>query len=410
MHALNYPLVMGKRLSLVITTILTASLCVIPAHSAVKAGSPCKKFGSISLTSTKKFTCVRSGTKLVWNKGVTLSKQTSQPIPEPTKSVFASPSPVPQERPKEMPRVERVEAVGIDSLNPKSVYDRSRQEVNDAIGKSNYVNTYLNFNIGPNQSPSVIASEKDSLSKAAKLWSNVYQPKEQLEVLFYDFTDLDWAKAKYTQFAGAETFRSAASCSKAYCGNATAGRSGKGPWIYEQGLGGSLWNKSTSAHEYTHLAQTSGNAEYWNIAPLWLVEGMAQFYGEAIGYFPFDANLVTRGEMHRQYSSDFKNANLGEMKTLLQKNSASTVKNLMQSIEFPNPRHTQALTAAAYLLGSYGSEVLVAVYGHSSVERFIKSFANSSDWKINFFNSFGIAVDDFYTKLTPYLHEISKEL
>jgi hypothetical protein len=82
----------------------------------------------------------------------------------------------------------------------------------------------------------------------------------------------------------------------------------------------------------------------------------------------------------------------------------------MGSIEFPNPRHQQGLTAAAYLLGSYASEVLVAVYGHSSVEQFIKSFATSTDWKSIFNKSFGISSDDFYGKLTPYLFEMSKEL
>lgn len=137
---------------------------------------------------------------------------------------------------------------------------------------------------------------------------------------------------------------------------------------------------------------------------------MAQFYGEAICYAPFDSKLITRGEMHRQYSLDFVEAKKGDMKTLLESNNVATVKNLMESIEFPNPRHQQGLTAAAYLLGSYASEVLVAVYGHSSVEQFISSFSSSTDWKSNFSKSFGITSDDFYTKLTPYFYQMSKEL
>lgn len=385
--------------------LLGASLS-IPAHAAIKAGSKCTVKGQVKLSQGKQFTCIKSGKKLVWNKGVVASKPATQPTPVPTQSA----APAPQEPRKETPRTERAAVVGIDDLYAKSVYDRSRQEVNDAIEKSSYVNAYLNFNIGPNQNPAVVSAEKDSLNKAARLWSSVFQPKEQLEVLFYSFVDLDWAKARYTQLTGTESFHSSASCSRNYCGNASAGRIGNGPWVYEQGLGGTLWNKSTSAHEYTHLAQTSGNANYWNIAPLWLVEGMAQFYGEAIGYAPFDSKLITRGEMHRQYSLDFVEAKKGDMKTLLESNNVATVKNLMESIEFPNPRHQQGLTAAAYLLGSYASEVLVAVYGHSSVEQFISSFSSSTDWKSNFSKSFGITSDDFYTKLTPYFYQMSKEL
>lgn len=377
-----------------------------PASAAIKAGAKCATKGQTKTSQGKKFTCVKSGNKLSWDKGVTASKSVANPSP----SYTPSPAVEPMGASTESSKVQEIAAVSINKLNAKDVYARSRLEVEVAIRKSEYKNSFFNFNIGPNQIGSVVSEEKESLSRAARLWSNVYQPKEQVEVLFYNFIDLEWAKSKYSQITGAQTFRSADSCSSNYCGGATSGRTGNGPWIYEQGLGGTLWNKSTSAHEYTHLAQTSGSPNYWNIAPLWLVEGMAQFYGEAVGYVPFDSNQITRGEIHRQYASDFKSANQGDMKTLLGKNDVSTIKSLMESVEFPNPRHAQATTAAAYLLGSYASETLVAVYGHSSFEKFIKSFENSSDWKSNFLESFGLASEDFYSKLTPYLYEMSKEL
>ena len=339
-----------------------------------------------------------------------VKKAVVKPTPTPSPSAVVEAPKVVEPTPTPTPTPTKVSAVSIDNLDAKSVYARSRQEVSDAIEKSSYVNTFLNFNIGPNQNASIVSTEKESMDLSAKLWSNIYQPKTQLEILFYDFMDLDWARNKYFQITGTSNFHSANSCSVNYCGNASAGRVGNSPWIFEQGLGGNLWNKSTSAHEYTHLAQVSSNPDYWNIAPIWLVEGMAQFYGEAIGYSPFDSKLITRGEMHRQYASDFKIANLGDMKTLLAKNDPATVKSLMNLVEFPNPRHGQATTAAAYLLGSYGTEVLVAVYGHSAVEQFLKTFLTSSDWKTNFNKSFGITSEEFYSKLTPYLYEMSKEL
>ena len=379
-----------------------------PASAAIKAGAKCAIKGQTKTSQGKKFTCVQSGKKLSWDKGATVSKSVANPSPSPSPTSSSAVESVGAST--ESAKAQEISAVSINNLNAKDVYARSRQEVEVAIRKSDYENSFFNFNIGPNQVGSVVSEEKESLSKAARLWSNVYQPKEQVEVLFYNFIDLEWAKSKYSQITGAQTFRSADSCSPNYCGGATSGRTGTGPWIYEQGLGGTLWNKSTSAHEYTHLAQTSGNPDYWNIAPLWLVEGMAQFYGEAIGYVPFDSKKITRGEIHRQYSSDFKSANQGDMKTLLAKNDVSTIKSLMESVEFPNPRHAQATTAAAYLLGSYTSEALVAVFGHSSVEKFITSFEKSNDWKSNFLKSFGLSSEDFYSKLTPYLYEMSNEL
>ena len=353
---------------------------------------------------------VKSVVKKPVAKKPVVKKAVVKPTPAPSPSAVVEAPKVVEPSPTPTPTPTKVSAASIDNLDAKSVYARSRQEVSDAIEKSSYVNTFLNFNIGPNQNASIVSTERESIALAARLWSNVYQPKTQLEILFYDFKDLDWARAKFSQITGTSNFYSANSCFANYCGNASAGRVGNSPWIFEQGLGGSLWNKSTSAHEYTHLAQASSNPDYWNIAPIWLVEGMAQFYGEAIGYSPFDSKLITRGEMHRQYASDFKSANLGDMKTLLAKNDPATVKSLMNLVEFPNPRHGQATTAAAYLLGSYGTEVLVAVYGHSAVEQFLKSFSTSSDWKTNFNKSFGITSEEFYSKLTPYLYEMSKEL
>ena len=52
-------------------------LLVMPAQSAplvIKAGTSCKPKGSVVIYKNIKFTCVTSGKKLVWNKGVALTK------------------------------------------------------------------------------------------------------------------------------------------------------------------------------------------------------------------------------------------------------------------------------------------------------------------------------------------------
>jgi len=42
---------------------------LIPANAATKAGAKCNKAGITSIASGKTFTCVKSGNKLIWNKG-----------------------------------------------------------------------------------------------------------------------------------------------------------------------------------------------------------------------------------------------------------------------------------------------------------------------------------------------------
>lgn len=78
--------------SKVITALLLSSLVIsfaAPlATASSKAGAICKTKGQTSIVFGKKFTCVKSGKKLVWNKGI-LIKKTSAASPSPT----ASPSP-----------------------------------------------------------------------------------------------------------------------------------------------------------------------------------------------------------------------------------------------------------------------------------------------------------------------------
>jgi hypothetical protein len=47
---------------------------VTPAQASIKPGAKCKKAGATATASGKKFTCIKSGGKLVWNKGVAIKK------------------------------------------------------------------------------------------------------------------------------------------------------------------------------------------------------------------------------------------------------------------------------------------------------------------------------------------------
>jgi cytochrome b involved in lipid metabolism len=67
-----------KKSLLAVSMALVLSLVVAPGSSAsVKAGAACKKAGQTSNVSGKKFTCVKKGSKLVWNKGVAVKRAPS---------------------------------------------------------------------------------------------------------------------------------------------------------------------------------------------------------------------------------------------------------------------------------------------------------------------------------------------
>ena len=78
MHRRRLPLLICAVSALFITSTL-------PANSATIAGTKCTKINSTKTISNIKYTCVKSGKVLIWNKGVTIKAQVS-PTPIPTKS------------------------------------------------------------------------------------------------------------------------------------------------------------------------------------------------------------------------------------------------------------------------------------------------------------------------------------
>ena len=65
---------MVKKISILIISLLLIQLT--PAFAAVKAGTACKTVGLTSIVSGKTFTCIKSGKKLVWDKGIKVTQST----------------------------------------------------------------------------------------------------------------------------------------------------------------------------------------------------------------------------------------------------------------------------------------------------------------------------------------------
>ncbi|MEO0016648.1 MAG: hypothetical protein RL589_1129 [Actinomycetota bacterium] len=80
-------------------TLVFALVAPMSATAAIKAGTSCKKVGQTSTYAGKKYTCVKSGKKLVWNKGVTIAKPTPVATPTPTPTPVATPTPTPTPTP-----------------------------------------------------------------------------------------------------------------------------------------------------------------------------------------------------------------------------------------------------------------------------------------------------------------------
>lgn len=389
-----------KKLFGVILTIAIA-LAIAPLSSGAapkpvvtpKTGASCSPVGKTVVVGNKKFSCVKSGRKSVWNKPATLPSQkpanTAAPVQQPT----------------------------LDNLSVAGVYDFSRASVNAAILKNESSNLSVGYFVGQNVAPSTLDAVKPDLNRAIDLWGPVFAPTDRISIIWYVQQDLAWAASKYVEESGNPVQWSGIlnSCTVNYCGNATATVGANGKFVFEQGmnLGQLGWNRSTAGHEFTHLAQSKLAYPNQQKMPLWLLEGGAQFYGEATGYLLIDPNKTIRSGMHKQYASDAS--------ALVATNFSS--QSLKQVLAAGNPANTAKLfklvelepwglerTSLAYLLGSYGTEVLVAVYGHQKIVELFREFETSTNWEANFQKVYGISTSTFYEKLTPYLQMMAGEL
>lgn len=71
---------MRVRLAGVMAIVLLTSFNFLPAHATAKTGLTCKKVGMTEVVGAYKYTCIKSGKKLVWNKGVKIPAVKPKPV------------------------------------------------------------------------------------------------------------------------------------------------------------------------------------------------------------------------------------------------------------------------------------------------------------------------------------------
>jgi hypothetical protein len=79
-----------KKLLRLFALALPMVLITSNSYAAVKAGSACSKVGSKSVSGGKSYTCIKSGKKLVWDKGVAIPKTPATPTTTTTKESGSS--------------------------------------------------------------------------------------------------------------------------------------------------------------------------------------------------------------------------------------------------------------------------------------------------------------------------------
>lgn len=382
---------MGEKLNKAfISGIVTLGLLLsgtnVHAAPVAKAGAACSKAGVTQIVSGKKFTCIKSGKKLVWNKGVALV----------TKPIVAPVAP----------------KISLDNLDPVWTSKVAYQYITSNLLSS------PKTELAPEiiASPTVLPAEKELELKLLKpimqLFASVFSPAK-FQVVMFTNQDATWAKEALAMYGGQFptdigneiALRSSGNnrCNFAF---ATINLSTKVPIYYEctdtRGLR-NTYNYQNPPHEYFHLVH-----QYLAPvpAPIWLTEGAGSFFGEMMGYSEFSNVLQRKLQQGFNTGHDFDPDGQGfdpnRFERWLSNAKPAEVTKVFKTLETEPVRARRFY--AEYALGSWATEALVATYGLDGYMKIWPLLGQGQDFPTAFKNAFAVTPDEFYSKLTPYLN------
>ena len=399
-------------------TILCLSLLAStsPSFSSTppKAGSSCPRQGVTQIYNGLKFTCIKSGKKLVWDKGVAVKVNapspttTLSPGPTPSPTQSPSPSPAPSLSPTPSPTPTSSPKVSLEPLAPKDFQSLelsfdgiqfwSWKKASEKISKTAPNLGAIKVAIGPNTIP----DNQDPLTPitlVSRLYSNFKQASE-VRIVYASEKDIEWGQSQINNLCpGIDCGYDVNGEAKKACnvpitpcwgGLAVTNKKLGIPMIY---MTASDWGKSDpnhtqgtlEAHEYSHtIQQISGapdNSENkWNTLPRWLVEGGATWIASAsVFYSNFSA-----------YQSEI-NRNIDELKNKIHPSSEWVT-------EFLNPEPVDGWTYwnsyenwRLYDVGLLATEILTSLKGPDSVMNLFKSVGNGKTFMEAFKDEYGIS-------------------
>jgi hypothetical protein len=357
---------MRKRLiALLVITPLLLSSQISTSHAAAKAGAKCSKVGIQSAVGAKTFTCIKSGKKLVWNKGV-------------VKSTKAEP----------------VAPTGFNDLeaNFSGVSHAAWKKSKEKILASSSTSIPLEILVGENSKLNNKNPEY-ALSQVNKLYAGSTLPKN-IVLLAFGFQDRDWAITKMEQIvpsAASAWIKDVACPSADNCigGGSFHNLSNKTSLIViTTGIDPNNVSNTTSgtfeAHEYTHsIQQSSADALRPGVnllkspwPPNWYWEGLANFSQHAAIY----------SDSFEKYTQFRKQASGG-----IFYNPTWNAKyiegyfqtNLTKEWDSQYPRWRQ------YDLGAMLVEVLVAIKGPDSAMQVFRESVNGGGFESAFQRIYG---------------------
>lgn len=362
------------------------------ATAAVKAGQSCSKVGSISVSKNVKYTCVKSGKKLVWNKGVKIVpvvKPTPTPTPTKTPEVTSSPTPTPS-----------------TSITPViTVQGKAMNEMKNSLIPIKGPE-FFKYHYSPRADKAIIEFIEKDLSRSIDYWRNYLKPSGLFNVFYGTQDDLDWiidAWKPYGHSPGGGFANDLRGRIAREGNNLNAGAvpsengSSHLSILRHTSLKINFGDYSFITHESIHVVQQNLSGLNTTKFPCWLREGSANLFGAflAVEFHGTDYERMKRDQMY-SYMQGTSGVNVGAF-------SATEWLKHLQDLEGNFSGGCDYVYRFAYGSGLLLSELLVADYGVGPMVEFWRSF-NEKPLRESFTAIYKTNLDDWYMdKAIPYL-------
>jgi hypothetical protein len=276
-----------RLIALLVITPLLFSSQLSTSHAAAKAGAKCQKVGIKSVVGAKTFTCIKSGKKLVWNKGVRVLAV----IPK-TPTSF-------------------------DDLvqNYEGIAYAAWSKSNAAITAATDVAPIFKALTGPNTTLA-FKNPASAYDLVARLYSG-YKSTSAMTVLSFSYDDREWAQEQMKQLQPKSTWQwitetACATRAKCWGGGMFSDEKANGLLVITtEVLDDNHLSGTLDAHEYLHAIQQNqmGRPTVWpepsDWPPAWYREGQATFAQNAsIYYQSFDLYLKNRKSISTELYRD----------------------------------------------------------------------------------------------------------
>ena len=369
---------MRKKLLVLLTVTLALVLLEPIAVAAVKPGDTCKKAGQTSTSSGIKYTCIKSGKKLVWNKGVAVKKATTVAAPTPTPT--ASPTP-------KVP-------TSFDNLveNYRGIAYAAWSKSREKILASKKTDITLKFILGPN-SQLTYKEPLIPIDLVSRMYAGKVEPAE-IYYLAFNYADREWAVEQMESIlpnSGSRWVTDVACRNRASCWGGGSFYNGTNRFLIVVAVELKTPDKldgTLEAHEFTHTVQQMNIKKgrpaqeflYDPWPPTWYWEGQAHFTQHAAVFYDSFTKYM-----------DFRDLSAGEL--ISSPRFTSEVLESYFVFNAPDAWQKNFEPWYQYSIGALFVEVLTALKGPDSTMEMWRITGTGVNFKTAFEQVYGISFD-----------------